>query len=41
MRLIAKIGLPVIDGNYKRMTGVCPWWDAVKQAVDRSDFTAF
>jgi 2,3-dihydroxybiphenyl 1,2-dioxygenase len=22
--------LQVIDGNYQRMTGVCPWWDAVK-----------
>jgi hypothetical protein len=23
--------LQVIDGNYKRMSGVCPWWDAVKR----------
>lgn len=22
--------LQVIDGNYERMSGVCPWWDAVK-----------
>ena len=22
--------LQVMDGNYQRMTGVCPWWDAVK-----------
>jgi hypothetical protein len=22
--------LQVMDGNYRRMTGVCPWWDAVK-----------
>jgi hypothetical protein len=21
----------VIDGNYERMSGVCPWWDAVKR----------
>ena len=21
--------LQVIDGNYERMSGVCPWWDAV------------
>jgi len=20
--------LHVIDGNYQRMDGVCPWWDA-------------
>jgi hypothetical protein len=20
----------VMDGNYQRMDGVCPWWDAVK-----------
>jgi 2,3-dihydroxybiphenyl 1,2-dioxygenase len=23
--------LQVIDGNYERMSGVCPWWDAVKR----------
>jgi 2,3-dihydroxybiphenyl 1,2-dioxygenase len=23
--------LQVIDGNYECMTGVCPWWDAVKR----------
>ena len=22
----------VMDGNYRRMDGVCPWWDAVKAA---------
>jgi hypothetical protein len=22
--------LQVIDGNYERMKGVCPWWDAMK-----------
>ncbi|MFL5252945.1 MAG: VOC family protein [Rhodopila sp.] len=22
--------LQVMDGNYQRMTGVCPWWDAAK-----------
>jgi 2,3-dihydroxybiphenyl 1,2-dioxygenase len=22
--------LQVMDGNYQRMSGVCPWWDAVK-----------
>jgi hypothetical protein len=20
----------VLDGNYERMSGVCPWWDRVK-----------
>jgi 2,3-dihydroxybiphenyl 1,2-dioxygenase len=25
--------LQVIDGNYERMTGVCPWWDAVKRGA--------
>jgi 2,3-dihydroxybiphenyl 1,2-dioxygenase len=24
--------LHVIDGNYRRMQGVCPWWDATRQA---------
>jgi 2,3-dihydroxybiphenyl 1,2-dioxygenase len=24
--------LQVIDGNYERMNGVCPWWDAVKRS---------
>jgi hypothetical protein len=24
--------LQVIEGNYERMSGVCPWWDAVKRA---------
>jgi len=23
--------LQVIDGNYERMSGVCPWWDAIKR----------
>ena len=31
--------LQVIDGNYERMSGVCPWWDAVSAVVDRSEFT--
>jgi 2,3-dihydroxybiphenyl 1,2-dioxygenase len=22
--------LQVMDGNYQRMSGICPWWDAVK-----------
>jgi hypothetical protein len=22
--------LQVMDGNFERMSGVCPWWDAVK-----------
>ena len=21
----------VIDGNYEKMTGVCPWWDSMRQ----------
>jgi 2,3-dihydroxybiphenyl 1,2-dioxygenase len=25
--------LQVIDGNYERMSGVCPWWDAVKRGT--------
>lgn len=24
--------LQVIEGNFERMNGVCPWWDAVKRA---------
>jgi 2,3-dihydroxybiphenyl 1,2-dioxygenase len=24
--------LQVIDGNYERMSGMCPWWDAIKRA---------
>jgi 2,3-dihydroxybiphenyl 1,2-dioxygenase len=24
--------LQVIDGNYERMSGVCPWWDAIKRS---------
>ena len=23
--------LQVMDGNYRRMSGVCPWWDAMKR----------
>jgi 2,3-dihydroxybiphenyl 1,2-dioxygenase len=23
--------LQVLDGNYERMSGVCPWWDALKR----------
>ncbi len=26
---VRRAPLQVIDGNYQRMTGVCPWWDAV------------
>ena len=26
----------VIDGNYERMAGVCPWWDGVRAAKRRS-----
>jgi hypothetical protein len=22
----------VIDGNYERLHGVCPWWDAQRRA---------
>ena len=22
--------LHVLDGNYRRMEGVCPWWDAAR-----------
>jgi catechol 2,3-dioxygenase-like lactoylglutathione lyase family enzyme len=25
------VNVQVIDGNYERMSGVCPWWDAVKR----------
>jgi 2,3-dihydroxybiphenyl 1,2-dioxygenase len=25
--------LQVIDGNYQRMNGVCPWWDAMKGRI--------
>jgi hypothetical protein len=21
----------VIDGNYQKMTGVCPWWDSMRR----------
>src|SRR5207247_2243787 len=30
----------VIEGNYERMSGVCPWWDAVKRAGSRSECAA-
>ncbi|MEA2945062.1 MAG: hypothetical protein QOI40_392 [Alphaproteobacteria bacterium] len=26
----------VIEGNYQRMAGTCPWWDSVAQATGRS-----
>jgi 2,3-dihydroxybiphenyl 1,2-dioxygenase len=29
--------LYVLDGNYRRMSGVCPWWDATVAAADRQD----
>jgi hypothetical protein len=22
----------VIDGNYEKMTGVCPWWDGMRRS---------
>ena len=22
--------LQVMEGNYQRMSGVCPWWDSVR-----------
>ena len=25
--------LQVMEGNYQRMSGVCPWWDSVKARV--------
>ncbi len=24
----------VMDGNYQKLSGVCPWWDAVRQQAD-------
>jgi hypothetical protein len=24
----------VIDGNYRRLSGVCPWWDATVASAD-------
>jgi hypothetical protein len=30
--------LQVIDGNYERMSGVCPWWDAVKRSSSPDQF---
>ncbi|MDR3531043.1 MAG: VOC family protein [Rhodopila sp.] len=29
-REMPRAPLQVIDGNYQRMSGVCPWWDAVR-----------
>jgi hypothetical protein len=29
---VLRAPVQVIDGNYQRMDGVCPWWDAVKAA---------
>ena len=29
--------LQVIDGNYQKMTGVCPWWERQCAGTDRSD----
>jgi 2,3-dihydroxybiphenyl 1,2-dioxygenase len=26
--------LQVVDGNYRRLSGVCPWWDATVAAAD-------
>ena len=27
---VLRAPVQVIDGNYQRMDGVCPWWDAMK-----------
>jgi hypothetical protein len=27
---VIRAPLQVMEGNYHRMSGVCPWWDAVK-----------
>jgi hypothetical protein len=27
---VIRAPLQVMEGNYRRMSGVCPWWDAVK-----------
>jgi hypothetical protein len=29
---IRRAPVHVMDGNYERMRGVCPWWDAQKSA---------
>ena len=28
--VVGLAALQVIDGNYERMSGVCPWWDQMK-----------
>ena len=28
---VPRAPVQVIDGNYQRMSGVCPWWDAVRE----------
>jgi hypothetical protein len=30
LRPTKRAPLQVMEGNYQRMSGVCPWWDAVK-----------
>jgi 2,3-dihydroxybiphenyl 1,2-dioxygenase len=30
----------VIEGNYQRMSGACPWWDGVAQAIGRTTASA-
>lgn len=25
-----RMPVQVVDGNYERLSGVCPWWDATK-----------
>jgi 2,3-dihydroxybiphenyl 1,2-dioxygenase len=30
LRQSVRAPLQVIDGNYERLTGVCPWWDSIK-----------
>ena len=27
---VRRAPLQVMEGNYQRMSGVCPWWDAAK-----------
>ncbi len=28
---VQRAPLQVMDGNYQRMSGVCPWWDSIKR----------
>jgi hypothetical protein len=27
---LARAPVQVMEGNYHRMTGVCPWWDSIR-----------